>query len=88
MFRVSTGDDWVYIMQQCGVRPPACTVSVSLPQCQLTHLGSAACDMLDTSDCFDMVGLTFPIVVLTTSAHTQLQVEQSIDFMLHVILTV
>ncbi|KAA6417024.1 MAG: voltage-gated ion channel superfamily, partial [Trebouxia sp. A1-2] len=22
MFRVSTGDDWVYIMQQCGVRPP------------------------------------------------------------------
>lgn len=30
MFRVSTGDDWVYIMQQCGVRPPVCTVSVSL----------------------------------------------------------
>ena len=28
MFRVSTGDDWVYIMQQCGIRPPACTVSV------------------------------------------------------------
>lgn len=30
MFRVSTGDDWVYIMQQCGVRPPLCGTTVSL----------------------------------------------------------
>jgi hypothetical protein len=44
MFRVSTGDDWVYIMQQCGVRPPVCTVSVSLTLATWHHTSP-----LDTS---------------------------------------